>query len=49
MPHRPSYRAALVLACILLFAVAAHAGGAPTYFSKRGLSGQTYVWQSGSC
>ncbi len=47
MPPRLPYRAALVAVCLLLLLSAVPADGA--VLTKRGASGQTYVWQSGSC
>ncbi|MDJ0522693.1 MAG: hypothetical protein QNJ90_11555 [Planctomycetota bacterium] len=50
MPSRPLRRAVLAAVCLFLCSSAAlptDASAAP--LTKRGLSGQVYVWQSGSC
>ena len=50
MPRRPIHRAALAAACILLLSLTADAaGGSAAFLSKRGASGQVYLWSAGSC
>jgi hypothetical protein len=54
MNRRTLRAASLALAAVLFLAPAALAGGEVTWqgaslWSKRGLSGQVYSWQTGSC
>lgn len=50
MSLQPSRRALLVAACLLcLFVLLPVSDAAAVVMTKKGASGQLYLWQSGSC